>query len=141
MTGHHPTCSNIEEILARRAAFFTPNSAAQLLTVLIGALFAFVAVKLSSPDEASLRLSSREENNMEALCPRLCPKAVLQRPLNPLELSQISYHARAEITLLRQDPVICENCRSVYLSTKDETVLLGMIHSTGQWESENFPTR
>jgi hypothetical protein len=76
---------------------------------------------------------------MEVLCPRLCPKAVLQRPLSPQELSQISNHARAEITLLRQAPLICENCRSVYLSTADETMLLGMLHPTGQWESETFP--
>lgn len=80
-----------------------------------------------------------EETLMEESCPERCAKSAMQRTIDCQELSKISNRARAEIALLRETALICENCRSVYLRTADGTIHLGTLHSMGQWESERFP--
>jgi hypothetical protein len=76
---------------------------------------------------------------METTCPGRCDKAGMHRALNPGELCSISSRARAEITLLQHKALICEICRRVYVATSGETVLLGTLQATGQWDSVRFP--
>ena len=72
------------------------------------------------------RLAFTESLTMEKACPAKCAFGI-QRPLELVELAQLSNRARAEVALLQQTVVICESCGCVYVDSLSGTVYLGNV--------------